>query len=118
MAAQRMPTLFLSHGSPMLAIADSAARRFLGTLGERLPRPESVVIFSAHHDGVRRKSPLAADWSAFVEDDAPSPSAFAAPDRHERRDTSAVRAIDRSAAEREVARVEHFHVARLPGERG
>src|SRR5215831_3241684 len=50
MAAERMPTLFLSHGSPLLAIVDSAARRFLSGLGSRLPRPSAIVVLSAHHD--------------------------------------------------------------------
>ena len=46
----RMPTLFISHGSPMLAVVDSAARRFLKDLGTRLPRPTAVVVISAHYD--------------------------------------------------------------------
>jgi 4,5-DOPA dioxygenase extradiol len=46
----RMPTLFVSHGSPMLAIVDSAARRFLKDLGTRLQVPAAVVVFSAHYD--------------------------------------------------------------------
>ena len=46
----RMPTLFVSHGSPMLAVADSAARRFLAQLGPRLPPPKAVVVISAHYD--------------------------------------------------------------------
>src|SRR5687768_9013801 len=46
----RMPTLFISHGSPLLAVVDSAARRFLKELGPRLPAPTSVVAISAHHD--------------------------------------------------------------------
>jgi 4,5-DOPA dioxygenase extradiol len=46
----RMPTLFISHGSPMLAIVDSAARRFLKDLGTRLPAPTAVVVISAHYD--------------------------------------------------------------------
>jgi 4,5-DOPA dioxygenase extradiol len=50
MADTRMPTLFVSHGSPMMAIEDSAARRFLSGLGARLPRPRAVVVLSAHHD--------------------------------------------------------------------
>jgi 4,5-DOPA dioxygenase extradiol len=50
MASPRFPTLFLSHGSPLLAIVDSAARRFLSGLGRRLPRPAAVVVLSAHHD--------------------------------------------------------------------
>lgn len=44
----RLPTLFLSHGSPMLAIEDSPAGRFLDMLGEQLPRPKAVVVASAH----------------------------------------------------------------------
>src|SRR5690349_9320058 len=46
----RMPTLFISHGSPMLAVADSAARRFLQELGPRLPAPTAIVVVSAHYD--------------------------------------------------------------------
>ena len=53
MAAPPMPTLFLSHGSPLLAIEDSAARRFLTALGSRLPRPKAIVVLSAHHDADR-----------------------------------------------------------------
>ena len=44
----RLPTLFLSHGSPMLAIEDSAAGRFLDALGAQLPWPKAVVVASAH----------------------------------------------------------------------
>ena len=43
-----MPTLFLSHGSPMLAVEDSPAGRFLDGLGAELPRPRAIVIASAH----------------------------------------------------------------------
>lgn len=44
----RLPTLFLSHGSPMLAIDDSPARRFLQNLGKQLPRPRAILVASAH----------------------------------------------------------------------
>lgn len=43
-----MPALFISHGSPMLALADSSARRFLAGLGRQLPRPKAIVVASAH----------------------------------------------------------------------
>lgn len=43
-----MPTLFISHGSPMLAIEDSPARQFLLQLGTLLPRPKAIVMVSAH----------------------------------------------------------------------
>jgi 4,5-DOPA dioxygenase extradiol len=44
----RLPTLFLSHGSPMLALDDSPAGRFLDGLGASLPRPDAIVVASAH----------------------------------------------------------------------
>jgi len=46
--SRRLPALFLSHGSPMLAIEDSAAGRFLDGLGDALPRPRAIVVASAH----------------------------------------------------------------------
>ncbi len=44
----RTPAFFISHGSPMLAIADSPARRFLAALAGSLPRPERILVASAH----------------------------------------------------------------------
>lgn len=43
-----LPTIFLSHGSPMLALQDSPARRFLQGLGTSLGRPKAIVAVSAH----------------------------------------------------------------------
>lgn len=43
-----LPSLFVSHGSPMLAIEDSATGRFLDHLGAVLPRPRAVIVASAH----------------------------------------------------------------------
>ena len=46
--SKRMPTVFVSHGSPMLAIDDSEAHRFLGTYGDKLGRPRAILVLSAH----------------------------------------------------------------------
>lgn len=43
-----MPSLFLSHGSPMMALEDSHTARFLDSLGTSLPRPRAVIVASAH----------------------------------------------------------------------
>jgi 4,5-DOPA dioxygenase extradiol len=43
-----LPTIFLSHGSPMLALQDSPARRFMQELGKSLPRPRAILVASAH----------------------------------------------------------------------
>jgi 4,5-DOPA dioxygenase extradiol len=44
----RAPTLFISHGSPMLAIEPAPARDFLINYGKTLARPRAIVIASAH----------------------------------------------------------------------
>ena len=48
MNTTRLPALFLSHGSPMLAVQDSPAGRFLDGLGSEVPRPRAIVVASAH----------------------------------------------------------------------
>ena len=47
---RRLPSLFLSHGSPMMALEPSPARTFLAGLGTHLPRPRAILVVSAHHD--------------------------------------------------------------------
>lgn len=48
--AERLPSLFLSHGSPMMALEPSPARDFLAGLGALFPRPRAILMVSAHHD--------------------------------------------------------------------
>src|SRR4051794_17454208 len=45
---KRLPTLFLSHGSPMHAVQAGAAGDAGGALRNSLPRPRAVLIASAH----------------------------------------------------------------------
>jgi 4,5-DOPA dioxygenase extradiol len=47
------PTLFLSHGSPMVAIEESPARAFLKAYGQTLGKPRAIVIASAHFETSR-----------------------------------------------------------------
>lgn len=44
----QMPALFLSHGSPMLALEDEPTTRFLRDLPKLLPKPAAIVVASAH----------------------------------------------------------------------
>jgi 4,5-DOPA dioxygenase extradiol len=43
-----LPTLFISHGSPMHAAIPGAAGRAWAALGRSLPRPRAILIASAH----------------------------------------------------------------------
>lgn len=45
---QRLPVLFLGHGSPMTAITDGPERRAWQALGKSLPRPRAILVISAH----------------------------------------------------------------------
>lgn len=47
---QRLPTLFVSHGAPTLAIDDGPAHRFLGSFGARLGKPRAILVLSAHFE--------------------------------------------------------------------
>lgn len=48
MNATRLPTVFVSHGAPTLALDDGPARRFLAGLGRTLGRPQGILCVSAH----------------------------------------------------------------------
>lgn len=45
---RRMPALFLGHGNPMNALADNGFTQALARLAADLPRPEAVLVVSAH----------------------------------------------------------------------
>ena len=46
--AQRMPVLFVGHGSPMNAVRDNPFTRALTAWGAALPRPAAILSVSAH----------------------------------------------------------------------
>lgn len=43
-----MPSVFVSHGAPTLALENLPAREFLSGLGAQLPEPKGVLCISAH----------------------------------------------------------------------
>ncbi|QQE78299.1 dioxygenase [Alicyclobacillus sp. SO9] len=55
-----IPSLFIAHGSPLLAIEDNEYTQFLQQLGHTLPRPKAIVLFSAHWvSGLQKVSEVA-----------------------------------------------------------
>ncbi len=47
-ASSRMPLVFLGHGNPMNALGDNPYSRSWSMLGQSLPRPQAVLVISAH----------------------------------------------------------------------
>lgn len=43
-----LPSLFISHGSPMLALQPGASGAALARLAKQLPKPRAIVLVSAH----------------------------------------------------------------------
>ena len=58
-SASTFAPMFLAHGSPMLAIEDSAAHQYLKSLGDSLPRPRAIIVLSPHWEteGLRVSAP-------------------------------------------------------------
>jgi 4,5-DOPA dioxygenase extradiol len=50
-----LPSLFIAHGSPMLAIENNEYTQFLNQLGQTLPRPKAIVLFTAHWESHTQK---------------------------------------------------------------
>lgn len=48
MNLQTLPGLFISHGSPMLALDPEQVGPALHRLSHNLPKPEAIVVMSAH----------------------------------------------------------------------
>jgi 4,5-DOPA dioxygenase extradiol len=50
MTTSAFPALFISHGSPDTAIADTQAAAWLRQMAADLPRPRAIVVASAHFE--------------------------------------------------------------------
>jgi 4,5-DOPA dioxygenase extradiol len=45
-----LPSFFISHGSPMIALEDTVYTRYLKELAGKLPKPKAIVLLSAHYE--------------------------------------------------------------------
>ncbi|MBA1230623.1 dioxygenase [Pseudomonas viridiflava] len=62
------PSLFISHGSPMLALQPGESGPVLKRLAAELPRPRAILIVSAHwesHELIVNANPLPETWHDF-----------------------------------------------------
>lgn len=63
-----LPSLFISHGSPMLALQPGASGPALAALARALPRPKAIVVVSAHwesHELLVMSNPRPQTWHDF-----------------------------------------------------
>ena len=61
-----LPSLFISHGSPMLALTPTPAHRFLRELGQTLS-PKAIVVVSAHWETLSPAVSISA-WPDTIHD--------------------------------------------------
>ena len=70
-AAQKFPSLFVSHGAPNLALHNSEARDFLESYGRQLGKPKAILIATAHFESgtpfltADRKPEMIYDFGGF-----------------------------------------------------
>lgn len=69
-----LPSLFISHGSPMLALTPTPAHQFLRELGKTLA-PKAVVVVSAHWESLALKVSNVA-WPETIHDFGGFPQAL------------------------------------------
>jgi 4,5-DOPA dioxygenase extradiol len=50
-----LPSFFIAHGSPMIAIENNEYTQYLNQLGQSLPRPKAIILFSAHWESQFQK---------------------------------------------------------------
>ena len=64
---ERLPVLFVGHGSPMNAIEDNPFSQSWHDLGQKLPRPRAILCISAHWE-TRGTWVTAMDWPRTIHD--------------------------------------------------
>lgn len=65
---QTLPSLFISHGSPTIAIEDTPFTQTLQVLGKSLPTPKLILIMSAHWESQQltiNANPMPDTWHDF-----------------------------------------------------
>ncbi|VEF49886.1 extradiol ring-cleavage dioxygenase class III protein subunit B [Bacillus freudenreichii] len=62
-----LPSFFIAHGAPLLAIEDNEYTQFLNHLGKQLPRPKAIVLFSAHWESPVQKVSAVDNYSTIYD---------------------------------------------------
>ncbi|MFW2177452.1 MULTISPECIES: DODA-type extradiol aromatic ring-opening family dioxygenase [unclassified Moraxella] len=67
-ALQTLPSLFISHGSPIIALENNATTQAMNKIGQNLPKPKLIIMMSAHWQSQHLEingNPAPATWHDF-----------------------------------------------------
>lgn len=62
-----IPSFFVAHGAPLLAIEDNEYTQFLYNLGRTVPRPKAVLLFSAHWESTVQRVSKVDDYKTIYD---------------------------------------------------
>ncbi|MEY8739473.1 DODA-type extradiol aromatic ring-opening family dioxygenase [Paenibacillus tundrae] len=62
-----MPSLFIAHGAPSLALEENAYTEFLQELVQTLPKPKAIVLFSAHWEATTQQVSSVAEYETIYD---------------------------------------------------
>ena len=62
-----MPSLFIAHGAPSLALEENVYTEFLQKLGQELPKPKAIVLFSAHWESTTQLVSSVANYETIYD---------------------------------------------------
>ncbi|UOK63402.1 dioxygenase [Paenibacillus sp. OVF10] len=62
-----MQSLFIAHGAPSLALEENVYTEFLQKLGQELPKPKAIVLFSAHWESTTQLVSSVANYETIYD---------------------------------------------------
>ena len=63
-----LPSFFIAHGAPLLAIENNEYTQFVSELGKTLPQPKAIILFSAHYEApVQRVSDIVGEFETIYD---------------------------------------------------
>jgi 4,5-DOPA dioxygenase extradiol len=62
-----LPSYFIAHGAPLIAIENNEYTQFLNQLGSTMPRPKAIVLFSAHWESQNQKVSSVDEYSTIYD---------------------------------------------------
>ncbi|SDD35617.1 4,5-DOPA dioxygenase extradiol [Paenibacillus sp. CF095] len=62
-----MPSLFIAHGAPSIALEENVYTEFLQKLGQELPKPKAIVLFSAHWESTTQLVSSVANYETIYD---------------------------------------------------